>query len=99
MKIQSDETEIRGRWKMVGLKVEEDANARRIQALIGGDLKQITSDESGWTTLYVDPSDGRFWELTYPEADSHGGGPPMLRCLSELEVKEKYGDAAAKPAS
>ena len=90
MKIGSDETEIRGQWKMVGLKVEEDVNARRIQTLIGGYLKQIAHDETGWKTLYVDSSDGRYWELTYPEADSHGGGPPMLKCLSAQEAKERY---------
>jgi hypothetical protein len=90
MKIGSHETEIRGQWTMVGLKVEEDATARRIQALIGGYLRQIAHDESGWKTLYVDPGDGRYWELTYPEPDSHGGGPPMLKCLSEEQAKERY---------
>jgi immunity protein 27 of polymorphic toxin system len=90
MTIGREETEIRGRWKMAGFKVEEDANARRIQTLISGYLREVAQDESGWSTLYVDPSDGRYWELTYPEGSSHGGGPPLLKVLSEQQAKARY---------
>jgi len=55
-------------------------------------LSKVARDSSGWDSLYVDPSDNRFWELTYPESASHGGGPPHLKCLSRMEVREKYGD-------
>ena len=92
MMISSDETEIRGRWKQSGLKVVEDANSQRIQALIGSYLRALGQDKSGWSTLFVDPNDGRYWELTYPEPDSHGGGPPMLRNLSGDVARQKYGD-------
>jgi hypothetical protein len=96
MMIRSDETEIRGHWKWVGFKVEEDANSRRIDALVRDYLRLCGADETGWTTLYVDPNDGRFWELTYPQPDTHGGGPPMLRWLSDDAAKEKYGGVAAR---
>jgi len=95
MMIKPHETEIQGQWKLVGLNVESDASARRIEALINGYLKPVAQDETGWSTLYVDPADQRLWELTYPQSDSHGGGPPMLRCLSPQEAQEKYGGAAS----
>lgn len=94
MMIRSDETEIRGRWQWVGFKLEADANAQRITALIREHLRLCATDSTGWETLYLDPTDGRFWELSYPEPDTHGGGPPMLRWLSAEKAKEKYGDAA-----
>lgn len=84
---------------MVGLKVDADANACRIQTLIETYLKIVARAESGWETLYVDPHERRFWELTYPRSDLHGGGPPMLRCLSAQEARKKYGDAAANADS
>jgi immunity protein 27 of polymorphic toxin system len=91
MKIEPHETEIRGHWKQVGLKVVADSNAQRIDQLVTAHLKQAGRDDSGWELLYVDPDDGRFWELTYPEAEQHGGGPPMLRWLSAEEARKKYG--------
>jgi len=93
MMIRSDETEIRGRWKQSGLKVVEDANSQRIEALVSSYLRALGQGESGWSTLFVDPNDGRYWELTYPDSDSHGGGPPMLRNLSGDAARQKYGDA------
>ena len=99
MMINPDETEIRGRWEMAGLKVEGDVNVRRIQTLIETYLKTVAHDETGWETLYVEPNGQRFWELAYPRSDLHGGGPPMLRSLSAQEAREKYGDAAASADS
>jgi hypothetical protein len=50
--------------------------------------------DSGWSALHLDPGDGRFWELTFPEGHLHGGGPPLLRVVSEEEARQKYGDGA-----
>lgn len=44
----------------------------------------------GWETLYQDPADLRFWELTYPHGEMHGGGPPTLKSLTVQEAKSKY---------
>jgi hypothetical protein len=44
-----------------------------------------------WETLYRDPSDGRYWERTYPSGELHGGGPPALRCMTADEARRKYG--------
>jgi hypothetical protein len=54
-------------------------------------LRRLGSDPSGWDTLYRDPNDGRLWELTFPDSDSEGGGPPRLACLDVDAAREKYG--------
>jgi hypothetical protein len=92
MKLRADERVICGQWELVGGKVEADENCRRIEELTQRYLHEIARDPSGWDTLYVDPSDGRFWELTYPDSESHGGGPPRLECLPRDQAREKYGD-------
>jgi hypothetical protein len=40
--------------------------------------------------LYVDPTDGRYWELTYPQGDMQGGGPPQIRVVSEEDAQARY---------
>jgi hypothetical protein len=65
----------------------------RIHELVRSHLSKLGCDASGWETLYVDPVDGRLWELTYPQSGLHGGGPPELRCLTRDEARRKYGDA------
>lgn len=64
----------------------------RIDALISSYLKKLGySPESGaWETLFLDPDDGRYWELTYPHGEWHGGGPPALFNLSETDALAKY---------
>ena len=95
MSILPHETEIRGEWKLVGGRMEADANCRRIEALTSGPLRKVAMGPSGaWEVLYVDPADGRYWELTYPQGEMHGGGPPLLECISRDEARKKYGDGA-----
>jgi hypothetical protein len=62
----------------------------RILWLIENDLKKITSDSSGWETLYVDLADNRLWELTYSQSQMHAGGPPSLINITRAEAKRKY---------
>jgi hypothetical protein len=93
MRIDKNETLIIGAWTKKAGKVEADANARRIEALIHGYLRKIGTDDSGWDILYEDPNDGRFWELLYLESESHGGGPPTLRCISKIDAIAKYSKA------
>jgi hypothetical protein len=88
--INSDETEIRGHWNVVAGTVTADETTHRIQRLIAEYLKELGRGNGGWTVLYVDPSDGRFWELTYPEADTHGGGAPLLKHLDHQQARDKY---------
>jgi hypothetical protein len=88
--IASHEQEIRGEWVVEDGKVQGDDNCRRIEALILNYLQRVGSDTSGWAQLYLDANDDRYWELTYPEGERHGGGPPRLACLSVEKAREKY---------
>jgi hypothetical protein len=65
-------------------------DSRRIRFLTSRHLQRIRADVSGWTILYRDPDDGRYWELTYPQSEMHGGGPPQLRWLSKRDALKKY---------
>ncbi len=60
----------------------------RIAALIAGKLEKIAS--GNWTILYRDPDDGRFWEITYPHSERHGGGPALLSVMSADAAKAAY---------
>ena len=91
MQISPEETELVGRWETVGGAVLADAAAKRIAELTRTYLTKVAVNESGWETLYQDPTDLRFWELTYPHGEMHGGGPPMLKSLSVQEARSKYG--------
>ncbi len=91
MKLQPEETDLLGKWQVVDGNVVGDATAERIEALIEHQLEKIAVDSTGWETLYRDPDDGRYWELTYPESSWHGGGPPRLTCLSHEQAVAKYG--------
>jgi hypothetical protein len=88
MKLKPEETDLIGNWLMVDEKVVGDTTCERIKILTSHYLEQIAG--GGWETLYKDPQDNRYWELTYPQGEMHGGGPPRLTCLSAAEVKEKY---------
>ena len=90
MQIRPEETELIGRWESTGGTIQADASAARIKELTDAHLTKVAVTHSGWGTLYRDPSDLRFWELTYPHSEMHGGGPPMLRYLSPEEAHTKY---------
>jgi hypothetical protein len=47
--------------------------------------------EGGWRQLYLDPRDGRRWELTFPQGSLHGGGPRRLECVAALVAADRYG--------
>ena len=88
--IKSNETRIVGKWRKRFGNVFEDKNCKRIEFLTKNHLIKIASDESGWSILYKDPNDGRYWEKTYLEGYMHGGGPPSLLHLTEDKVKLNY---------
>jgi hypothetical protein len=88
--IRPDETEIRGAWIVREGRVEADHNCQRIEHLVRASLLEVGRDASGWDVLYVDSRDGRYWELTYPESQLHGGGPPLLRHLAAVDARRRY---------
>ena len=89
-RIRPEESEIVGRWHVSENAVVPDANCTRIQMLTAEYLEKIAAADGGWSTLYRDPEDGRYWDLTYPHSDWHGGGPPTLIHLTDAEARSKY---------
>ena len=88
--IGAKEAEIRCLWKVVDRQIVSSAECARIQLLTTEYLQKLARDSTGWETLYQDPTDRRLWELTYPHGEMHGGGPPLLRVISEEEARRKY---------
>ncbi|MDH4259569.1 MAG: Imm27 family immunity protein [Gammaproteobacteria bacterium] len=90
-RIAANETELLGAWKVKQDRVVADPNCERIEWLTSNHLLQLGADSSGWDELYRDPDDGRLWELTWPQSEMHGGGPPRLVLLSTDAARAKYG--------
>lgn len=88
--IEPSTQKIIGKWEVVNGTLVADANCQRIHQLISKELRKIVASHDGWSVLYQDPDDSRFWELTYPEGHLHGGGPPALTCLSDQDTYERY---------
>jgi hypothetical protein len=89
--IRPSETVLTGQWILQGGRPVADDVCKRIHALTKSYLVEVGRDASGWNTLYRDPKDCRYWELTYPHGERHGGGPPQLKCLTADEARQKYG--------
>ncbi len=65
-------------------------DAARIADLTKHRFRKVATRESDWTILYQDPNDGRYWELTYPQSELHGGGPPLLSLLKADKAMQLY---------
>ncbi len=89
--ISKNETIIKGSWILSGNKMIEDEVTKRIHQLIEHHLKKVSASKDGWNILYLDQSDNRYWELTYPASGEHGGGAPQLSYLTHDLAIEKYG--------
>ena len=83
--IEPNETEIKGQWVLEGGKMQPDQSCERIEWLLKNRLTKHGASEE-WEALYSDPSDERFWLLTYPESHMHGGGPPLLKFVAKSEA-------------
>lgn len=88
--LDASEFILKGDWVREGLDIVADETACRIGYLTRNILVKVAVDFSGWATLYRDATDGRYWELTYPDSYEHGGGAPMLACLEIEEIKLRY---------
>jgi hypothetical protein len=95
IKPQPNEQILTGRWLVEDGHARGDTVCERIAWLIAHHLQKVVdSPESGaWETLFRAPDDGRYWELTYPQSGTLGGGPPQLKCVSTQEGTKKYGTA------
>jgi hypothetical protein len=90
MNIGKDEKIIQGSWIVIEGNVVFDDNENRIEILVNDHLKKIANDDTGWNILYVDPDDGRLWEVLYLHSEYHGGGPRTLKNITKAEAKVKY---------
>jgi hypothetical protein len=89
--LRPNETVLEGKWIAVNDAVDGDETCKRIEQLVSGFLEHVGTTDAGWTKLFLDKNDGRYWELTYPKSEWHGGGPPMLICVSDSYAQSKYG--------
>ena len=90
MKLEPEETDLRCEWEVVDGKVIGNDVCDRIDLLVSQYLVEVAG--RGWETLYQDPYDGRYWELTYPQGEMHGGGPARLTYLPDGRARVKYVD-------
>ena len=74
------------------------ATQSRIQQLVSQHLQRLGTADGGWSFLFRDPKDGRYWELTYPRSEMHGGGPARLTEVTQETAQERY-DITAPNAS
>jgi len=64
-----------------------DEACNRIAWLIENSFAEIES--LNWEIIYKDKTDDRYWLLTYPKSEIHGGGPPSIECISKEQVETK----------
>lgn len=92
-KLDPGEIVLVGRWYETNGRVVEDEVCKRILSLTQEGLQLVQVDGDRWTALYRDQSDGRLWELSYPDSALNGAGPPMLEHLPPELARLKYGVA------
>jgi|SRR5687767_556497 len=88
--LKHTEVDLVGAWVLDGGRVRGNAVCDRIEWLTRERLQVIEHDATGWSTLFCDPGDGRLWELTYPQSEMHGGGPPRLTEIDRSAAEAKY---------
>lgn len=87
---KSDETSLVGSWTTKNGSAVQDGTCERIQWLIDHYLEQLIVDGENWLVLYMNPHDGEYWELSYPQSHMHGGGPPKLTRISKQIAETRY---------
>ena len=92
MKLKPEETILTGRWLFDGGVNREDFTCERIEWLTKTELQRLANSPQwgDWEILFIDPTDGRYWELTHPQGEMQGGGPPQLQTLSKADARKKY---------
>ena len=89
--LSENESIIEGHWITKDGDVIGDENCQRIKFLIENALEFVTQDESGWQKLYIDRAFNNYWELTHPQSEMHGGGPPTLKRIDDkIELRKTY---------
>ncbi|HZO53351.1 MAG TPA: Imm27 family immunity protein [Bryobacteraceae bacterium] len=82
-----------GQWLVdASGRVAPDNVTDRIWDLVKHRFSLVAERDSGWIVLYRDPESLTYWELTFPQGDVHGGGPPMLTKVGEDLLGKLYPD-------
>jgi hypothetical protein len=89
-KLNSSETDLIGSWIRSGDGLVGDPVEQRIRWLIECYFREVATSSDGWDVLYRDPNDGRYWQLTYPRSEMHGGGPKRLTNITETDARRKF---------
>lgn len=92
MRLSSSDTILQGSWIFDGSSNRADYVCERIEWLTTKHLQKLASSAQwgDWEVLFVDPDDGRLWELTYPQGELQGGGPPQLQVVDKDFAQAKY---------
>lgn len=89
--LSQEEQRLDGAWIDAPEGQVSDEVDRRIFWLVRHALRSVAMTNGGWDQLFVDPRDGRYWELTFPHGSLHGGGPRRLTNLPPDEAEARYG--------
>ena len=89
-KLEKEEILLKGEITKLLNSIEYDDVSNRIFSLIKNYLIEVKVDSSGWNRLFIDPKDGRYWELFYSNGELQGGGAPTLKYLLREEAIIKY---------
>jgi hypothetical protein len=81
--------ELREVWIMAGAHIVAGGDSETINDWLATKLEKITTEKSGWVTLYRNRESGEFWEMSYPNSEMHGGGPRLLTCLG-LAIPDRW---------
>jgi hypothetical protein len=47
-------------------------------------LTEVKVDSTSWQIFYLDTVTSEKWVQEYPQSESHGGGPPILRLIDKF---------------
>lgn len=78
-----------GKWIQHGSEVFADDTCKLIEEMVER-FNRVASRDNGWIVLFEDPKTVSLWELSYPNSELHGGGPPKLTRISSIEAAELY---------
>jgi hypothetical protein len=89
--LDPSERRLDGAWVETADGLAPDVVDQRIFWLVTKRLVKRAMIDGGWDQLFVDPRDGRLWELTFPRGSLFGGGPRRLAVITSVFAREKYG--------
>jgi len=67
------------------------SGSEAVESYISLNLVKVTTDQTGWDTLYINKATNQYWLHTYPNSEMHGGGQPQLEQVTELVAKKEFG--------